>query len=372
MIGAAYSTWDAEMLIRLSTSLIVGLIGLLLGSGADKSPGMLQAGGSTLVAPIMSQWAAEYAKSSGVQVSYQAIGSAEGIRKVIARELDFCCTDAPLSGEQLEKAKATGGEVLHIPLVMGAVVPIYHLEGVAKPLNFSGPVLAAIFMGNLTHWNDIRLVQLNPDIKLPERRIMPVHRADGSGTTFIFADFLYRTSETWREQMGRGVSLRWPEGSVGMKGGEGVGTHVKNTPGAMGYVDLGQALASKLPFGAVRNRKGEFIQGDLESVTTAAVNSLNEIPKDYRYSLANAPGIGSYPLCGTTWAVLYADTAAKNSAALAFLIWLVNSDGGQRVALTSELVPLPKGLVTRVRGRLAEVKQADTSAAAPGASQIDR
>jgi phosphate ABC transporter phosphate-binding protein len=324
--------------------------------GAASPPGQRtppRAGGSTFVLPVMDLWTKAHAQARGTAVEYQPIGSGAGIQKLIAGELDLCCTDAPLDGEQLEKAIARGGPVLHVPLVVSAVVPIYRLDGIAQPLNFTGAVLADVYLGQLTKWNDPRLTELNPGVALPDQRIVAFHRSDGSGTTFILSDFLYRTSAAWRERMGRGTALAWPKTLRAAEGGDGMLASVQACAGALGYVEVNSAQQAGLMFGNVRNRKGEFLAADAESIAAAAANSLNEIPKDYRYSLAGAPGIGSYPLCGTTFAVVYARAAAVNPELRGFLHWLVSAEGGQKLAPELGFAPLPRRLAARLARELA-------------------
>jgi phosphate ABC transporter phosphate-binding protein len=302
----------------------------------------------------MSKWASVYAKERGVQVNYLSVGSGGGTQQMTAQTFDFGCTDAPLNDEQSRKARATGGEVLHIPLAMGAVVPAYNLPGLELPLRFSGPVLSDIFLGKVARWNDTKLRDLNPGIPLPDLPVALVHRSDGSGTTYVWADYLGKVSPEWRMQVGLGTSLRWPHG-VGQKGNEGVAGHITRTPGAIGYLELVYALQSNIQYGLVQNRAGAFVQASLRSVTAAAEAVLAEIPDDLRYSLTDAPGGESYPISGTVWAVLYANQPeGKGQILIDFLRWATHE--GQHYAKDLHYAALTKGLVERADQKLAQVQ----------------
>jgi phosphate ABC transporter phosphate-binding protein len=319
----------------------------------------LNAGGSTFVYPLMSKWASVYEKEKGVQINYQSIGSGGGIQKLTAKEFDFGCTDAPLNEEQMQKARKSGGAVVHVPLAMGAVALIYNLEGIDETLQFSGPVIADIFMGKITRWNDPRIVALNPKAegKLPDKNIGVVHRSDGSGTTHIFADYLAKVSPEWKEKVGVSTSLKWANDTTGAKGNEGVAGQVRLNPGAIGYVELTYALQNKIQFGTVQNQAGKFITPNLESVTAAAKNAVSRIPDDLRYSLTDAPGVESYPFSGTVWAIVYTEPAAgKGKALVDFLRWAVREEGGQKHCTELHYAPLPKELVERIDKVLATVK----------------
>jgi phosphate transport system substrate-binding protein len=314
----------------------------------------LNGGGSSFVYPMMSKWASEYDKKTGIKVNYQSIGSGGGIQQMTAKTFDFGCTDAPMTDEQLQKAEATGGKVIHLPLVMGAVVPAYNLPGIEQPLQFSGSLLADIFLGKIKKWNEASIQELNPGVALPDLEIGVVHRSEGSGTTYILADFLSKVSPEWKEKVGLGTSVNWPTG-VGQKGNEGVAAHIARSQGAIGYVELIYALQNKIKFGSVRNREEVFIQASLESVTTAADHALKQIPEDLRYSLTNAPGKNSYPISGTVWAVLYVDQpAGKGQLVVDFLRWVTHE--GQEFTKALDYARLPEGLVQRVDEKLSQVK----------------
>ena len=337
---------------RLATALLAAIVILVSGCGPAKP--RLNGGGSTFVYPMMSKWAAEYDKAKAVEVNYQSIGSGGGIQQMTVKTFDFGCTDSPMNEEQLDKARKEGGEVLHIPLVMGAVVPAYHLEEVQEPLIFSGPVLADIFLGKIKKWNAPALAELNPNVKLPAKDIGVVHRSDGSGTTYIWVDYLAKTSPDWKQKVGVGTSVNWPSGE-GAKGNEGVAGRVKETPGAIGYVELTYALQNNIKFGLVRNKENIPIKADLHSVTAAAENALQTIPEDLRYSLTDPPGKDSYPIAGTVWALLYVHQPAdKGQQVVDFLRWVTHD--GQKYAEDLHYARLPEGLVQRLEKKLDTVQ----------------
>jgi phosphate transport system substrate-binding protein len=334
---------------RLLLTLLI--CSLLPAAGCGKPKLRLNGGGSSFVNPMMTKWASEYDKLKGVEVNYQSIGSGGGIQQMTAKTFDFGCTDAPMNDEQLEKARSNGGEVIHIPLVMGAVVPAYNLEEVKeeKPLVFSGKVLADIYLGKIKKWNDPALKALNPSAALPDKPIAVVHRSDGSGTTYIWVDYLYKVSDDWKK-VGRGTSVNWPCGS-GEKGNEGVAGAVKNASGSIGYIELIYALQNKIKYGAVKNKEGATINGSLESVTAAADAALKNIPDDLRYSITNAEGKDSYPISGTVWTVIYRNQPTeKGKAIVDYLRWITHE--GQQYAKALDYAQLPKGLVERIEKKL--------------------
>lgn len=314
----------------------------------------LNAGGSTFVYPMMSKWASEYEKAKHIQVNYQSIGSGGGIQQMTAKTFDFGCTDGPMNEEQLGKARETGGEVVHIPLVMGAVVPAYNLPEIKTPLNFSGPVLADIFLGKITKWDDAALKVLNPGVALPSEDIAVVHRSDGSGTTYVWVDYLSKVSDDWKSKVGVGTSVNWPAGE-GQKGNEGVAGQVRRTHGAIGYIELIYATQNAIQFGAVQNKEGAFVAPSLESVTAAAKGSLSNLPDDLRYSITNAAGKDSYPISGTTWAVVYVNQPAdKGKKIVNFLRWVI--EDGQQYAEALHYAKLPQGLAARAKSKIDAIK----------------
>ena len=324
------------------------------GGGDVKQVRSLNGGGSSFINPIMTKWAGAYNKEKGVQVDYTSSGSGNGIQQMIDKKNDFGCTDAPMNDEQLKKADDVGGEVLHVPLVMGAVVPIYNLKDVKEPVRFTGPVLADIFLGKIKKWDDPKLKDLNPKLALPGDEIAVVHRSDGSGTTYIWVDYLSKVSPEWKEKVGVGTDVKWPTG-VGAQKNDGVAGQVGRSPGALGYVELTFALNSKLQYGAVQNKEGEFVLASLDSVTKAADGALKDIPADLRYSLTDAPGKEAYPICGTTWAVLYAKQPANKAKALAdFLRWATHD--GQQYTKDLQYARLPESLAKRVDEKIDQIK----------------
>jgi phosphate transport system substrate-binding protein len=317
----------------------------------------LQGAGSTFVEPLLVQWSALYEKTeSGCRIGYKGGGSGKGIKQIMEKKVDFACSDAPLSDEQLAKVRSEGGEVVHVPLVLGAVVPVYNLPGIKRPLQFTGSVLADIYLGEITKWNDQALRDLNPETDLPEQPIVVVHRSDGSGTTYIWADYLSKVSPDWKNKVGAATDLKWPTG-IGESGNEGVGEKVRKTPASIGYVELTYAFRFDLPVGLVQNREKEFVKASLASISTAAANALGEIPDDLRYSLTNAPGQGSYPIVGTTWAIVDVRQAPGKGAKLVdFLTW-ATGDGQARV---DELLyaRLPTALAGKVSNKITQIKVA--------------
>jgi phosphate transport system substrate-binding protein len=342
------------LLKKLAIAVAAAMILTAAGCGGGKQEQRLNGGGSSFVYPIMSKWASEYQKINGVKVNYQSIGSGGGIRQMIAKTFDFGCSDAPMNEEQMTEAKNSGGQVVHIPLVMGAVVPIYNLEGIQAPLRFSGPVLADIYLERIKKWNDPELAKLNPGVELPDKDILTVHRSDSSGTTYIWVEYLSKISPAWKERIGVGTSVNWP-GGIGAKGNESVAGRVSQSPGGIGYVELIYALQNEIKFGVVQNQEGEFVKPSLESVTAVARGALSNIPEDLRYSLTNAPGKDSYPISGTVWAVIYVNQPpGKGQAVVDFLRWVTHD--GQSYAKDLDYARLPEELVQRVEKKLDQVQ----------------
>jgi phosphate transport system substrate-binding protein len=298
----------------------------------------------------MTKWAGDYYRSTGSQIDYTISGSGNGIRQMMDQKNDFGCTDAPMNEEQLNKAKSMGGEVVHIPLIMGGVVPAYNLKGLNEPLVFSGPVLAEIFLGKITRWDDAKLKALNPKITLPAQDIAVVHRAEGSGTTYVWVEYLSKVSPEWKEKVGVGTDVKWPVG-IGAQMNDGVASQINRTAGSIGYVELTFALKSKLPFAYVINAAGKPIQASLASLTKAAEAAAASIPEDLRYSLTNAPGDEAYPICATVWAVFYGNqNPAKAKAAREFFRWVLHQ--GQESAADLSYARLSKNLVEKAERRL--------------------
>ncbi len=314
---------------------------------------VLRGGGSTFVKPIMEHWAGIYQKQTGVTIEYTAVGSSKGIDGVTAKFLDFGCTDAFMSDKQLAE---TSGSVLHIPLVMGAVVPTYNVpdeSGKQVQLRFTGALLANIYLGKVTKWNDATIAVNNPGQHLPELDIVAIHRKEGSGTTSIWTDYLSKASADWKVRVGSGTKVEWPVGIAAEKS-DGVADAVSRTPGAIGYVELSFALGNGLPAGEVKNETGVFMSASIDSITSAAAGSLHDIPDDLRYSLTDAPGQGSYPIVGTAWAVIYLEQPrGKKDDLVKFLRW-ATSDGQQFVG-NLKYGRLPPELVAKIQDALERV-----------------
>jgi phosphate transport system substrate-binding protein len=335
------------------------LILLLLGCGCwfaaqtgAQAQLLINGAGATFPYPIYSKWFDEYAKvDPSVRFNYQSIGSGGGQKQITARTVDFGASDGPMSDENLAKAP---GKILHIPTVAGAVVITYNLPDNPK-LKLDGPTLANIFLGNVTKWNDPQIASLNPDVKLPATDIVVVHRSDGSGTSFIFTDYLSSVSPVWLDSVGKGTSVKWPTGvGLGAKGNEGVAGQVKQLPGAIGYVELIYANQNKLPFADLKNAAGNFITPSLDSVTAALATA--KIPDDFRFSMVNAPGDQAYPISGTTWLLVYEKqtNADKGKKLVEFLNWALTR--GETLAPSLDYAPLPDAVQQRVLGRIKTIK----------------
>jgi phosphate transport system substrate-binding protein len=339
------------------SALVLALGGTaLLGVGPLVAQTSLTGAGATFPNPIYSKWFSEYNKKTGVQINYQSIGSGGGIKQYTEGTVDFGASDGPMSEEQMQ---AVGGHVLHIPTVLGAVVITWNLPALgATALKFDGPTIADIFLGKVTKWNDKRLAALNPGVKLPDQDIIVVHRSDGSGTSYIFTDYLSKLSDEWKNKVGKATSVNWPVG-LGGKGNEGVTQQVKQTEGSLGYVELIYAEANKLPYAEVKNVSGQFVKPSLESVTQAAGSAKFDKNTDFRVSITNAPGQGAYPISSFTWLLVRPDMkdAAKAKAMKGFLDWMVTPEA-QSMATQLIYAPLPKEVVELVKERLKTLKAA--------------
>ncbi len=326
---------------------------------ADAPPEELTGKGSTFVSPLMVQWSSAFAKTdNGCRVNYEAHGSGSGIKGVLANTVDFGCADAPLTDAQLAKVRQSGDDVVHIPLILGAVVPVYNLAEVQEPLRFSGPLLADIYLGKVKKWNDPKIKDLNPQTgdRLPDKEITVVHRSDGSGTTYIWVDYLAKISPKWKNKVGVGAEVPWQTG-VGEAGNEGVAKRVKATAGSIGYVELSFAYDFDLQTGLVQNRAREFVKARPASVQAAADNGLKDIPDDLRYSLTDPPDKESYPVCGTTWMIVRLHQPAwKGQKMVDFLDWLTKE--GQEYAAELHYLRLPDSLVKRARDKIKEIQVA--------------
>lgn len=313
------------------------------GGGASGDRVQINGMGATFPYPIYSKWFAEYNKlHPNVQINYQSQGSGAGIRGLLAGTVFFGASDQPMKDEQMASAP---GKVLHFPTVIGAVVPVYNLEGVTD-LKFTGPVLADIILGKVTRWNDPALTKLNPGVTLPASSITVVHRSEGSGTTFVWADYLGKVSPEFKSKVGVDAALNWPVG-VGGKGNEGVAGLVRQTPGALGYVELVWALQNQIPYGAVQNSAGNFVRASVDSVTAAAAGAAENMPADFRVSITNAPGADAYPIASFTWLLLNESPANKGQAKVMvdFLRWALTD--GQKYATELGYAPLPEAVVEK-------------------------
>ena len=321
------------------------------GCGGSSKSG-ITGSGSSFVAPMMKKWSSDYRKARSVDLDYTSAGSGTGVTQMIEKRTDFGCTDAPMNAEQLDKARQAGGDVIHVPLVMGGVVPIYNLPDI-EHIRFTGPILADIFLGKITKWNDPALAKINEGVKLPDLPITVAHRSDTSGTSYIFTDYLTKVSPEWKEKVGTSTEPKWPVGAGGQKN-PGVALLVADTKGAIGYVELIYALEDpKLKRGLVQNRAGEFVEASLESVTAAAAG-LKDVPEDLRFSMTNADGKDSYPISGTVWMVLYVKQDKKASELKELIHWLTHD--GQELAKGLHYARLPKEMVDRVDKKLELVK----------------
>ena len=291
-----------------------------------------------------------------MQINYQSQGSGAGIRQVTEGTVDFGASDGPMTDEQLADFKAKRGtEILHFPTVLGADVPVYNVPGVATGLKFTGDALAGIFLGRITKWNDAAIASANPGVKLPAQDIVVVHRSDGSGTTYVWTDYLSKVSPEWQTKVGKATSVNWPVG-LGGKGNEGVSGLVQQTAGAMGYVELIYAIQQKISYGSVKNSSGVFLNADLASVSAAAAGAAANMPDDFRVSITNAPGKAAYPISSFTWLLIPAkiQDAAKKRAITDFLKWMLSDGQGMTEALL--FAQLPKPVVAKELKAIAAVK----------------
>ncbi|HEX4485772.1 MAG TPA: phosphate ABC transporter substrate-binding protein PstS [Terriglobales bacterium] len=312
----------------------------------------LNGAGATFPYPMYSKWFSEYHKAhSDIQINYQSIGSGGGIRQVLAGTVDFGASDGPMTDEQLSQAKT---KILHIPTVMGAVVPAYNVPGVTGEIKFTPQALSGIFLGKITTWNDKAITGANPGVEFPAQPIIVVHRSDGSGTSFIFTDYLSKVSSDWAGGPSKGTSVKWPVG-LGGKGNEGVAGMIRQMQGSIGYVELIYAVQNKITYGSVKNSAGDFVKASLESVTAAAA-SVKNMPADYRVSITNAPGKESYPISSFTWLLIPSQSkdAAKGKIIQDFLGWML--DNGQTMTADLSYAPLPAGVVSKVKETVKTVR----------------
>jgi phosphate transport system substrate-binding protein len=337
-------------MMKLRRRIFLGLV-IAFGLSASASAQMMINGaGASFPYPVYSKWFDEYTKvDPSVRFNYQSIGSGGGQKQILAQTVDFGASDGPMTDDNLSKAP---GKLLHIPTVAGAVVITYNLEG-SPTLKFDGETIAGIFLEQIKKWNDAKIAATNPGVKLPDKDIVVVHRSDGSGTTFIFTDYLSKVSPEWKSKVGNNTSVNWPAG-IGGKGNEGVSGQVKQTPGALGYVELIYAIRNKMPYADIKNSAGDFVKPTLESVTAALGTA--EIPDDFRFSMTNAPGKDAYPIAGATWLLVYQQQkdATKGKKLVEFLKWALTK--GEVMAKDLDYAPLPDSVRQRVLKRIDEIK----------------
>ena len=330
----------------------IALAGLIAAAGASAQAADITGAGATFVYPVMSKWSADYSKATGNKINYQSIGSGGGIAQIKAGTVDFGSSDKPLESKELQEAGLG-----QFPSVIGGVVPVVNIQGVAPgKIQFTGPLLAEIFLGKITKWNDPKIVAVNAGVSLPDSMITVVHRSDGSGTTFNWVNYLSKVSPEWKEKIGEGTSVQWPVG-VGGKGNEGVAAYVKQIPGSIGYVELAYSLQNKMTYGAVQNAAGKFVQPSRESFQAAAASADWKNAKDFYLIITNAPGDESWPIAATNFILMYKQPkdAARSKNALAFFKWALENGKSQAEAL--DFVPLPDDLVKQIEAYwAAEIK----------------
>jgi phosphate transport system substrate-binding protein len=340
-----------------AVAIAVGVCALTQSPSAAPAPApapalLVNGAGATFPYPIYSKWFDEYHKlHPEIEFNYQSIGSGGGIRQVLAGTVDFGASDGPMKDEQLAKAKS---KILHFPTVMGAVVPTYNIPGVSQELNFTPEALAGIYLGKITKWNDPAIAGANRGVNLPDTDIIVVHRSDGSGTTYIFVDYLSKVSEEWHTKVGKDTSVNWPVG-LGGKGNEGVAGLVKQQEGAIGYVELIYAIQNSMPYGKVKNAAGAFVKADLAGVTAAAAGAAKSMPDDFRVSITNGPGKTTYPIASFTWLLVPSkiDDPAKKKAIVDFLHWMLKD--GQGMVESLNYAKLPKEVVSKETKAISQV-----------------
>jgi phosphate transport system substrate-binding protein len=327
-----------------------GLLAMVAGIASAQN---INAGGATAPYPIYNKWFSEYAQAHPtVKINYQSIGSGGGIKQVTEGTLDFGASDIIMTDQQIADAKV---KVMAIPTVLASVVPIYNLPGVTKDINFSPDVLADIYLGKITKWSDPRIAKDNPGVSFPNTQVVPVYRNEGSGTTFIFTDYLTKVSPDWKAGPGNGSAIKWPTG-IGAKGSEGVTGMVRQTPGAVGYAELAFALENKVQFGAVRNAAGKFLKATPEGATQDAAGAAKAIPPDFRVSIVNSPGAAAYPITSFTWLLIptHFTDPAKGKAVADFLRWMLTN--GEPEASAMGYAPLPKAVSDKVASAIKTIQ----------------
>jgi len=331
----------------------VSAVSIMAGTASAAKLLLINGAGATFPYPLYSKWFYEYAKvDETVNFNYQSIGSGGGIRQITAQTVDFGASDGALTDEQL---KAAPGELLHIPMTAGAVVITYNLPQVSQSLRFSPDVIADIFLGKIKKWNDPRIAKDNPGVNVPGDNIIVAHRSDGSGTTNIFTDYLSSVSAEWQSRVGKGTSVNWPAG-LGGKGNEGVAGLVKQTEGAIGYVELAYAVKNNLPASDIKNKSGNFMVPSIESTTAAINGKMNSMPADFRVSLVNPDGADAYPIAGLTWILVYKNQPdkVKGEKIVKFLRWAITD--GQEYSAELLYAPLPEKMVKKIEERIDEIR----------------
>jgi phosphate transport system substrate-binding protein len=334
--------------MKLKLISMAAFASLSFAAGAQQLTGA----GATFPNPIYSKWFSEYSASHpGVQINYQSVGSGAGIRQVSTKVVDFGATDGPMNDQQIQESQV---KLLHIPTVLGAVVPVYNVPGVSAELHFAPEVIAGIYLGKITRWNDFNIQHDNPGVQLPDHAIEPVYRSDGSGTTYIFTDFLSKIVPEFQQKIGRSTSVKWPIG-IGQKGNEGVAGMVRGTPYTFGYVELIYAEQNHMPFGSVRNAAFKYVKATTEGVSAAAAAAAKNMPADFRVSITNAPGVDSYPISSFTWLLIPVQSAdpAKGKVLHDFVLWML--DHGESEASGLTYAPLPAPVAAKVRAVAAQI-----------------
>ena len=341
----------------MKTTIAVAFLSLPLTALAAAGATLLTGAGATFPYPMYSKWFDEYHKMhSDIQINYQSIGSGGGIRQVTEGTVDFGATDGPMNDQQLQEFKQKHGvDVFHFPTVLGADVPAYNLPGVTAELNFTPEALAGIFLGKIKKWNDPELAKANPGVSLPDKEILVVHRSDGSGTTYVWVDYLSKVSEEWKTKVGKGTSVNWPVG-LGGKGNEGVSGQIKNAPYSLGYVELIYAVQNKMAYGKVRNSSGALVKADLNTVTLAAAAASKDMPDDFRVSITNPPGKDAYPIASFTWLLVPGkiQDPAKKKVITDFLHWMLSD--GQKLTQALDYAPLPQPVVEKELKAIAKIQ----------------
>jgi phosphate transport system substrate-binding protein len=355
-IGKFSNFWEINLMKRFVV-LAIGILALGTAMVMADNPLLINGAGATFPYPIYSKWFDVYhAKNSTIQFNYQSVGSGAGIKQVTEGTVDFGASDGPMSDEQLKAYQDKHGSgILHFPTVLGAAVPTYNVPGITTSLNFTPEALAGIFLGKITKWNDPAIAGANKGVNLPSADIVVVHRSDGSGTTYIWTDYLSKVSDEWKGKVSKGTSVNWPVG-LGGKGNEGVTGLIKQTPNSIGYVELIYAIQNNIPYGLVKNSSGAFVKADLASVTAAASVAAKEMPDDFRVSITNAAGKNAYPISSFTWLLIpqKISDAGKRDAIKGFLNWMVGE--GQNSVEALSYAKLPKEVVEKEQKAIGKIQ----------------